>query len=499
MAAEMKLNFIIDAQDKTKVALNSVNNNMTKLQGKVKAMGPTFKKMAMIGTAAFAAISYGIGTTLKSAMAAEGAYNKFNTVFGEHKDDMLEFVEGLRKEMPTATHEIIMLAAGLGDLLIPMGIARSEATEMTQGFLTLSNKIAAFNDVSPKEVIEAIGSALVGSSEPMRRFGVDTRVTTLEATALTAGLIKEGETFAKLTPEIRAQVTAQAVLIQITNQSADAIEGFSENQDSALRRTQDLQASITDASVEIGNALLPLYDSILKKLLPIVENMAIWIKENPKLTKIIIIGVAALTGLVAVLGLIGLILPVIITLVALLTAVSAPWLLIITAIIVVIGLFIAIGWMLYKDWNYIMEGFKIIFREFKENVINAFTKVKDFFVNVWNEIKNIIGGAIDWLMEKIQPFIAAFEKVKAGAAWIGEKAGGAVSWLKGEGQLGIPYVPETGAYLLHRGESVVTAGATAGGVGGITINVMGGNYLSEDAAEMFGEELANELKRNIKL
>ena len=306
MADTRTLQILIEAKD-------NASKQLKGLSGQLKSMQPAFQKMALIGTASFVAISAGIGKTVKGAMIAEGAISKFNAVFKEGSENMMSFVEDIRKEMPSATTDIIKMASGLQDLLVPIGIARSEAQEMTKGFLDLSNKIGAFNDVNPTEVLDAIRSGLTGISMPLKRFGIDSSITGLEALALKEGLIKVGESFANLEPQVMAQVRAQALLLQITKQSDDAIQGFADNQDSALRRNQEITASIEDLSDEIGDIFLPMVDEALKKIIPIIKKISEWVKENQTLIKILAITALSVTGLVATIGTLGLILPFVIT------------------------------------------------------------------------------------------------------------------------------------------------------------------------------------------
>lgn len=472
---DMKLQFIIDAKNRTDAAYKKVHKNMDKVSDKLKKHQKAFKAMAIAGVAAMGAITLVMGTAIKEAAKAEGSYNKFNAVFGKHKDDMLAFVGDIRTRMPTATHEIVRMAANLQDLLVPLGLNRKLASDMTKGFLEVSNQIAAFNDVDPTEVIEAIGSALAGSSEPLRRFGVNALETNLETMAMKEGLLEAGEGFKDLDVNVKNQIRAQALLATIIDNSADAIAGFEENNDSFIRRQQELNATVMETKMMLGEVFLPTVDKVLKKILPLVKEVGEWIKVNPKLTKTIVIAAGAIALLVAGLGILGLILPGIFTAIGFLLSPIA----LVTAAVIGFAILVALN-------------FKHIYDEAK----HYFGLLASYFTSVWESIKGIFGSAIDLLMAKIQPFINAFETVKRGTTWLGGKAGATVSWLKGEGQFGIPYVPETGAYLLHKGETVTPAGA---GIGGITINIMGGNYLSEDAAEMFGEEIANVLKRNLKL
>ena len=59
-------------------------------------------------------------------------------------------------------------------------------------------------------------------------------------------------------------------------------------------------------------------------------------------------------------------------------------------------------------------------------------------------------------------------------------------------------VPQTGLFRLHQGETVLSRRETRDG-GGVTVNIQGGTFLSEEAAEMMGDMIVDKLKTNIRI
>lgn len=382
------LNIILDLQDRASASLKG-------FQGRLQQLQPTFQKMALVGTAAFAGIAAGVGASVKEAAAAEGAYNKFNTVFADGSEEMLQFVKTLRKEMPTATHEIVRLAADMQDLLVPMGLSRDLAQDMSQGFLDVANKIAAFNDVAPTEVLEAIKSGLAGSAEPLKRFGVNALESALEVRAMNMGLLEAGQTMKDVEPQLRAQIRAQALLAQVVDNSSDAISGFAENNDSFIRRQQELQATIKEVKETLGKAFLPIIDSVLKKILPVVQKLGEWIQENPRLAKAIIFVTGAVAGLVAIAGVLGIVM-------ATVSVASLGFALVIAGLI-------AIGILLVANWDKISKFFKKFWQQLKDGANNiaeafknVFTGIANFFSNIWQGIADTFTSIWDTITNTFQ-------------------------------------------------------------------------------------------------
>lgn len=392
--SDEQLNIIIRAKDQASKTLKSLNT-------RVKNMEPTFRKMSVMGTVAFGAIAAGAGVAVKQAALAEGAYNKFNTVFGEHSDDMLAFITDIRQTMPTATHEIVRMSADLQDLLIPMGLTRDSATTMTKGFVDLANKLAAFNDVDPTQVLEAFKSGLAGSSEPLRRFGINALESSLELEALNTGLLKTGQKLTDLDPITRSQVKAQALLTLAVEQSSDAISGFEANNDSLLRRSQAVSASLTEMKVTIGTALIPIIDSVVKKIGPLIDKMAAWIEQNPELTRNIVIVTGAVAGLVAVMGMLGLV-----------------FLAINPYSVIVVGAITSIAMIIYSlnnavkffgtTWGEVWEKAKSLlssYTGFSKGNFNLLIGFVEGYANAWVKATNVIVRALNTIQVSIPDWV----------------------------------------------------------------------------------------------
>lgn len=131
---------------------------------------------------------------------------------------------------------------------------KSFATDMTQ----LGGDLASFFGGSTEEAITAIGAALRGESEPIRKYGVLLDDATLRQKAFELGLVtttKQG-----LTPQVRV-LAAQA---EIMEQTSDAQGDFARTSDGLTNTQRTLGAEFENIQKQIGEELLPLMTDVAR-------------------------------------------------------------------------------------------------------------------------------------------------------------------------------------------------------------------------------------------
>ncbi len=66
---------------------------------------------------------------------------------------------------------------------------------------------------------------------------------------------------------------------------------------STAAQTQLAKNQLRALAITAGNALLPAFNSLLKSLSPIMQKVTVWMQNNPKLVKTLVMGAAVLSGL----------------------------------------------------------------------------------------------------------------------------------------------------------------------------------------------------------
>lgn len=181
---------------------------------------------------------------------------------------------------------------------------------------------------------------------------------------------------------------------------------------SALNETNDTidksKAQLTAAAAQLGATIATGLSPVIEELTKIVEGIVGWLQKlTPEQTNLIIkIGlvIAAIAPILTIGGKIisgiGTLMSLAPMLGAAMTAMTGP----IGIIVAAIGGVIAVGVLLYKNWDTIKEKagqawshIKDGFNTFKTNISNAFhnfgENTKQKFTDTWNNIKNNAGPA----------------------------------------------------------------------------------------------------------
>lgn len=207
---------------------------------------------------------------------------------------------------------------------------------------------------------------------------------------------------------------------------------------STLKNLKDAAGgTFTSLLALFGEQLAPQFKSMITGFTNITENVTAWAQANPGLANTIakVAGGAALLigGLSAIsMGLITVVGPIMVVMKSL-QAMGLVMSLAASPILVALGLLAVAGYMLYKNWDEIVSGSKLIWQQLSgyvsqklESISGYITTkmeaVSGYFSEKWNAIKSLFSGGlsgisaliINW--SPIGLFYSAFAKV---LSWFG--------------------------------------------------------------------------------
>ncbi|MDN6291471.1 MAG: phage tail tape measure protein [Tetragenococcus halophilus] len=251
-----------------------------------KNMKTAGKNMTKYVTTPILGMAAGMG---KAAMDLEATEAKYNTVFKGMTDQSDAFIKEFQKLTPATKAEARSMASGIQDMLIPMGVAREDATEMTEEFMHVSGALANFNSGThtAQDVTNAMTSALSGQYDSLKSLGIQLDATTVKEKAVEMGL-------ASSTEEVTKSIQAQVLMKEVYAQSGDALDAYTEANLDAKTKMGLLKTEIIDVAAEFGTAMLPAISSVIDIFRDAVSWLNNLSEENRKLVGMIGLVAAAI-------------------------------------------------------------------------------------------------------------------------------------------------------------------------------------------------------------
>lgn len=301
-------------------------------------------------------------------------------------------------------------------------------------------------ELSPEEQFDRITMAIAALESPTLRAAVAQDIFGRAGTQLLPLLAAGADGIAELREE------AHKLGIVFDQEAADKAAEFTD----ALTR---LEEAISGVKMAIGEELAPAITELLEeRVVPLIEEIIAWSKENPELARTLVMVTVALGGVLIVLGSLLLVLPGLIA--AIPIAVAAFGLLIspIGLIAAAVLYLITVGFLVAKHWGTITA-----------DLLKLWESIEAVGVRAFGAVSNAVQSAIDYVMSLYELLQRLWEMLKmmmglgilpyappyAPAAPY-EYLPGAIGRPTGFQQGGV--VARTGLALVHRGETVIPAG-----------------------------------------
>jgi hypothetical protein len=226
-------------------------------QREFKSLTTTTQKAGFILQRALLPAAAAIGTitrvimpAIKAASDFEEVTSKVNVIFGRASKSVKDFADTAARELGQSKQAVLDAAGAFGTFGKAAGLAGEDLSTFTTDFVTLSTDLASFNNTTPEEAVLAIGAALRGEAEPLRRFGVLLDDATLKAAATTLGIYKGSGA-------LTAQQKILAAQAAIYKQTGDAQGDFARTADGLANKQRTLSALFKNFQIQLGQQLLP--------------------------------------------------------------------------------------------------------------------------------------------------------------------------------------------------------------------------------------------------
>jgi hypothetical protein len=258
--------------DKFSKGLGSADKSLTTFGEKLTNFG---KKaglaLATIGVAA-GALAIKIGKdAITAASDLSEELSKSTVLFGEGAAAIDEWAKTAGTALGQSRTQALRAAGNFAVFGKSAGLVDSELVDFSTDLTALASDLASFSNTTPEDAVQALGAALRGESEPIRRYGVLLDDQTLRQRALEMGIVDTTKN--ALTPQQRV-LAAQA---EIFAQTSAAQGDFARTSDGLANSQRILAANLEDVKTTIGEALLPVaeeFSAFLVRTLPDVIDFA---------------------------------------------------------------------------------------------------------------------------------------------------------------------------------------------------------------------------------
>lgn len=327
-------------------AFDKVGESGGKLTAKMGGLQSSMGGVATVAGGFLAGQAITSGISAFKSLGDQGAslalqQQKVNTVFGEARPIVDEWAKANANGMGLTRSQASNLAAGLADLLIPMGMTREAAAAMATKTIGLSGALAEWSGgtKSAAEVSDILTKAYLGETDGLKALGIS-----ISAEDVKMRLAAEGN--GELTGAARQQAEALAIQAMVFEKSTDAQTAFADGAGSAARKQAEMSARADEMKERLANGLQPVFIAIssllVEKVVPALESLSTWLIAN----KPVLVAAAAAISVVMVAAFTAWAVSATAAAVATIAA-AAP----VIAVVAVVALLAAGIFLLIKHWD----------------------------------------------------------------------------------------------------------------------------------------------------
>lgn len=277
MATDIRIAVLADAQ-RARRELASVTDGANKVQGRMGKLS-SFAKGAAGGMVAFFAadkIVSGVKSVVKSASDAQQSIGATETVFGKYAKTVVRTSDQAATRFGLSANSYRENANLLGALFKNQGVSTDKLAAKTKQFIGIGSDLAATFGGTTKDAVEALSSALKGEFDPLERYGVSLKQSTVNLEAYRVAGVNSASAFGQLSQAEQKRAKQAAITNLITKQSADSHGAFARETGTLAHQQQVLAAKFDNVKAKIGAALLPiltkLFAWISDKVMPAVDS-----------------------------------------------------------------------------------------------------------------------------------------------------------------------------------------------------------------------------------
>ena len=363
--------------------LDSVGSRMRTVGAGMKNLGQT---MAMGLTAPI--VAAGVASAKLASDLSENM-NKVDVAFSKNSGEVKSWSKTTLQSFGISQGSALEMASLFGDMGTAMGQSTSEASKMSTGLVGLAGDLASFKNIGIAQAQDALKGIFTGEGESLKSLGIIMQDSTLKAFALATG---QKKSYKEMSQAEKVALRYAFVMDATKNSQGD----FARTSEGSANQTRIFGETMKELGANMGQYILPVVTPLITKLSEMAQAFG-KLDKGTKKTILVIVGLVAVIGpaLIIIGSLISAVGTITVAFGAASTSIAAAGGIIAVltgpvaiAIAAITGL-IAIGVLLYKNWDTISAKARAfgavageVFNGFKNAASGAINAVIGFFQNL---------------------------------------------------------------------------------------------------------------------
>lgn len=230
---------------------------------------------AMTRTLTPAVVAAGAGIWKATQMASDLAEttSKVGVIFGKTSGEIEKWAGTAATSMGQSKQQAMDAAATFAMFGQSAGLSGKNLVGFSTEFAALASDMASFNNTTPEEAITAIGAALRGEMEPIRKYNVLLNDQVLREEARAMGIYKGN---GALTAQQKVLASSSLIFKQTTKQQGD----FARTSNQLANQQRIASAELKNQVTELGTAFIPMMltaTTVLReKVIPAIKGLSEW-------------------------------------------------------------------------------------------------------------------------------------------------------------------------------------------------------------------------------
>ncbi len=290
------------------------------------------------------------------------------------------------------------LEKGVKKMAVSISDARDGLMTYTREFDKIGVSMEDLEELNPEQQFFKIAEAIAAIEDPTQRAASAQKLLGRAGTELLPLFAQGKEGMAALREE------AHKLGIVFDQEAANAAAEMTD----AMHRTDQ---AVSGLKMKIAQQLIPILIPLVDKITAIISSVTAWAKEHPNLTKALVIGTTALGLLLVALGTLMIILPGLTLALPMLGLAFHAALGPIGLITLAITALIAIGVLLWKNWDDISARASTVWNNLISYFNQVWGSIRTIFSGIANSMWSPIKTAIDFIVGYVERIIASITRL----------------------------------------------------------------------------------------